>query len=116
MAEADFARAIYKALDRAPLTLNELSELQQAGAYDLFEFGLRHDEVRRVQNHAQHETQRHVYQVQYHKLGPDGARADLIENKSKKIRIGKSQLKQIIQEEVEYAHAQRRLRSARRRR
>jgi hypothetical protein len=115
MAETDFARAVYKALDRAPLTLNELSELTQAGAFDLFEFGLRHDEVRRVQNHAQHETQRHTYQVQYHKLGPDGTRSDLMENKSK-IRIGKRQLKRIIQEEVEYAHAQRRLRTKRRRR
>ena len=115
MAEADFARAIYKALDRAPLTLNELNELQHAGAYELFEFGLRHDEVRRVQNHAQHEVQRHTYQVQYHKLGEDGPRSDLMERRSTKIRVGKRHLKRIIREEIEYAHARRRLNAARRR-
>ena len=116
MAKADQDRAIFKALDRAPLTLNELDELNMLGAYELFSFGLKHEQVRLVQNHIQHETQRHQYQVQNHKLGPDGARAALMEHRSKKVRITKRQLKRIIQEEVEHAHARRLLSMHRRRR
>ena len=116
MAKVDRDRAIIKALDRAPLTLTEIEELSAVGAYELFEFGLRHEQVRTVQSHCRHEAQRHQYQVQFHKLGDDGTRSAVMESRARKIRVSKRELQKIIREEVEYAQARKILGSARNKR